>query len=661
MKRWTGIKSNLLWTIPLLMIAATPATADWEAGQTFTFQGRLLEYGEPANGSYDFQFSLYNTASGGIQVGDTTLTTGCLVVDGLFKVDLDFGTNPSPFDGRAFWMEVTTRPYDENNPDAPFSGLFPRLSVSPTPYSLKAAGAAMADSVANNAVTSEKIQDLAVATCDLANGAVTADKLAAGAVTTNKIGNNQVTTAKISLDDNLTQASGKYFATDVIRARSASGLALADAAGNSRIIVTNGGTVGIGTTEPSHELEVSGRARVNALGINTEALEDVDGTVIVAQNSDIGGATMSIEQVNDSVSGSPAQGLKINLENNDCTYSSGYGLNSYVRGVSNSYAYVLYGDVDGGSENWGIYISGDEMNHLAGSLGLGVSPADKLDVNGVLRLRDATEPSASANCAKLYSKNGRGYAADSNGNKVLTTPHEDPRVLAANASTSFADSSVPYPWSFHHENTFLGREAIVDMAKMALWVQARMIAEQGPDHGRIFFERDLPAEEIQSIEHFMEQGIQDQIGEKLRETEWMEVALGEGGALPAGCWNEIDVTRAVKEMQTYTENVINWETLKVEEVTRQKQVTRHVPTGERRKVLKPGYKFEGGKIQRQRTINDLTTEEIAGIEMPQFPQWILDRMPPEQTAQALQRTVPDVIADLKAKFNQGKTLAQVME
>src|SRR4249919_2599993 len=35
----------------------TPLVAN---GSTFTYQGRLLDGGNPANGSYDFQFSLYD-------------------------------------------------------------------------------------------------------------------------------------------------------------------------------------------------------------------------------------------------------------------------------------------------------------------------------------------------------------------------------------------------------------------------------------------------------------------------------------------------------------------------------------------------------------------------------------------------------------------------
>ena len=40
-------------------------------GTAFTYQGQLNSGGSPANGFYDFQFSLSNAPSGGSQVGGT--------------------------------------------------------------------------------------------------------------------------------------------------------------------------------------------------------------------------------------------------------------------------------------------------------------------------------------------------------------------------------------------------------------------------------------------------------------------------------------------------------------------------------------------------------------------------------------------------------------
>src|SRR5207253_9023580 len=52
-------------------------------GSGFTYQGRLLDGGNPANGSYDFQILLYDAAVGGNEVGSIFTATNQLVSDGL--------------------------------------------------------------------------------------------------------------------------------------------------------------------------------------------------------------------------------------------------------------------------------------------------------------------------------------------------------------------------------------------------------------------------------------------------------------------------------------------------------------------------------------------------------------------------------------------------
>ena len=46
----------------------------------FSYQGRLQDGGTPANGSYDFQFQLFDASSGGNQVGSTQLRNGVAVL-----------------------------------------------------------------------------------------------------------------------------------------------------------------------------------------------------------------------------------------------------------------------------------------------------------------------------------------------------------------------------------------------------------------------------------------------------------------------------------------------------------------------------------------------------------------------------------------------------
>ena len=48
-------------TFLLILTAAAPAATE----TTFTWQGRLGDAGQPANGSYDLQFALRDAADGG--------------------------------------------------------------------------------------------------------------------------------------------------------------------------------------------------------------------------------------------------------------------------------------------------------------------------------------------------------------------------------------------------------------------------------------------------------------------------------------------------------------------------------------------------------------------------------------------------------------------
>src|SRR5262249_9995328 len=65
---------------------------------TLTYQGRLTAAGGLANGSYDLQFKLFDTATVGTgsQQGSTVVRGGVTVMGGLFTVLLDFGSTIFP-------------------------------------------------------------------------------------------------------------------------------------------------------------------------------------------------------------------------------------------------------------------------------------------------------------------------------------------------------------------------------------------------------------------------------------------------------------------------------------------------------------------------------------------------------------------------------------
>ncbi|HEX3717519.1 MAG TPA: hypothetical protein VH595_06085 [Verrucomicrobiae bacterium] len=89
-----------LASLALFVLTSEFSTARAQ-GTAFTYQGRLNNASSPANGFYDFEFSLYpNTAGTGSKVGSTIAATDIVVTNGLFSVALDFG---DVFSGNDTW------------------------------------------------------------------------------------------------------------------------------------------------------------------------------------------------------------------------------------------------------------------------------------------------------------------------------------------------------------------------------------------------------------------------------------------------------------------------------------------------------------------------------------------------------------------------------
>jgi len=59
-------------------------------GTAFSYQSTLTVKGQPANGPYDFEFRLYDAATGGHQIGQTQTASDVEVDNGSFTVLLDF-------------------------------------------------------------------------------------------------------------------------------------------------------------------------------------------------------------------------------------------------------------------------------------------------------------------------------------------------------------------------------------------------------------------------------------------------------------------------------------------------------------------------------------------------------------------------------------------
>ncbi|HVF48192.1 MAG TPA: hypothetical protein VNA17_11545, partial [Pyrinomonadaceae bacterium] len=100
-------------------------------GTGFTYQGHLKSTGAPASGNHDFQFSLWDAATGGTQVGATLTLSSVTVTNGAFAATLEFGNQ---FPGLDRFLEVRVRP---TGAGASFTILTPREQIKAVPYAIK--------------------------------------------------------------------------------------------------------------------------------------------------------------------------------------------------------------------------------------------------------------------------------------------------------------------------------------------------------------------------------------------------------------------------------------------------------------------------------------------------------------------------------------------
>jgi hypothetical protein len=114
---------------------AAEARAQAVLGTGFTYQGRLTDTGNPADGSYDFEFKLYDDPDTGAQVGDTVTVGDKTVTDGLFTAELDFGCGA--FNGEARYLEIGVR---SGGSSGAYTTLSPRQPITAAPFALSLPG-----------------------------------------------------------------------------------------------------------------------------------------------------------------------------------------------------------------------------------------------------------------------------------------------------------------------------------------------------------------------------------------------------------------------------------------------------------------------------------------------------------------------------------------
>lgn len=238
-----------------LVIAGLVFASTASAQQPITYQGQLKQSGTSFTGSADLEFQLFDSLTGGTQVGSTIARAGWPVEDGLFQVELDFGAGSFGADPR--WLQITVGG----------SILTPRQRVSAAPvalYSLDSGGGGTVWQVSGSSVF-------------YADGNVGIGTSTPGALVDVR-GNSSIATphvqivateddfARLTFDNN--QGTGRFWTLAGLTRGSGVSLdrfnVFHSSAGDV-LSATGQGRIGIHTNNPTSTLDVNGAMRVRGL------------------------------------------------------------------------------------------------------------------------------------------------------------------------------------------------------------------------------------------------------------------------------------------------------------------------------------------------------------------------------------------------------------
>jgi hypothetical protein len=221
--------------VAALALAAGSTVALAQVGTEINYQGQLKEFGSSTNAPVDLEFRLFDTITGGAQVG-TAVTATLTPVDGLFTRNLDFGVNPYVTDAPRF-LEIKVR--------SAGSGLFttlPRQRLTAAPHSLTTRGMNVnsAGSVGIGTTTPDNIFEV-VAPANPSIGL-------------RQFGGSKFEVAVAAAVANWSQSAAANDA--VLRSSGGSAIHLLSGSGEAALTVAGSNNVGIGTTAPDAKLQI---------------------------------------------------------------------------------------------------------------------------------------------------------------------------------------------------------------------------------------------------------------------------------------------------------------------------------------------------------------------------------------------------------------------
>lgn len=135
---------NLFSAFRIILLLSGAAFAQ---GNAFSFQGRLNDGTNPANGRYDLEFKLFDAVTGGTQIGPTVSRPSTILINGVFSTTLDFGAaafqNPN-----SIFIEIAVKPFGSPNS---FTILGPRQQLTVVPFASRSQNSTNADNSQNSA------------------------------------------------------------------------------------------------------------------------------------------------------------------------------------------------------------------------------------------------------------------------------------------------------------------------------------------------------------------------------------------------------------------------------------------------------------------------------------------------------------------------------
>jgi hypothetical protein len=239
----------------------------------FTYQGRLNNSGSAANGVYDFEFALFSSPTFNILLG-TVARNGVPVTNGVFSVNLDFGSGPFTAINSDKFLEIRVRPAGGGN----YTVLSPRQPILTTPYAIRS-------QTADNAITANSASSAAVATNANQLGGINASQYVVSGASIINAG----TQFNIGGDRVLISAAGNLFTGQGAGANT-SGFGVI---GNSFFGTVAGDTNVNGTfnTIIGANADVGGPSLTNATAIGARALAMQSNSLILGMINGVNGAT----------------------------------------------------------------------------------------------------------------------------------------------------------------------------------------------------------------------------------------------------------------------------------------------------------------------------------------------------------------------------------